>query len=82
LREAGINQYYFDMANIREHCSWVHAREKEDATQKAKDITRMSIARSCHLEPLQEIDLPVNKTALLICRSTRRRWWLAAVSPV
>jgi len=66
LREAGINQYYFDMANIREHCSWVHAREKEDATAKAKDITRMSIARACQLKPLQEIDLPVNKTALVV----------------
>ena len=66
LREAGINQYFFEMANIREHCSWVHAREKEDATDKAKDITRMSIARSCYLEPLQEFDLPVNKTALVV----------------
>jgi heterodisulfide reductase subunit A len=66
LREAGINQYYCDMANIREHNSWVHAREKEEATQKAKDMTRMSVARTRHLEPLQEIDLPVNKTALVI----------------
>jgi heterodisulfide reductase subunit A len=66
LREAGINQYFFDMANIREHCSWVHSREKEDATVKAKDITRMSVARACHLEPLQEIDLPVNKAALVV----------------
>jgi heterodisulfide reductase subunit A len=66
LREAGINQYYVDMANIREHCSWVHSREKEDATQKAKDITRMSIARACQLRPLQEIDLPVNKAALVV----------------
>jgi len=66
LREAGINQYYYDMANIREHCSWVHAKEPEAATQKAKDITRMSVARACHLEPLQEIDLPVNKAALVV----------------
>jgi heterodisulfide reductase subunit A len=66
LREAGINQYYCDMANIREHCSWVHAKEKEEATQKAKDITRMSVARACHLAPLQEIDLPVNKAALVV----------------
>jgi heterodisulfide reductase subunit A len=66
LREAGINQYFFDMANIREHCSWVHAKEKENATDKAKDITRMSVARACHLEPLQEIDLPVNKAALVV----------------
>ncbi len=72
LREAGINQYYYDMANIREHCSWCHAKEKEDATQKAKDITRMSVARACHLEPLQEIDLPVNKTALVVGRWDRR----------
>ncbi|MEI9478269.1 MAG: FAD-dependent oxidoreductase, partial [Deltaproteobacteria bacterium] len=66
LREAGINQYYYDMANIREHCSWVHPKEKEEATEKAKDIIRMSVARACHLEPLQEFDLPVNKTALVV----------------
>jgi heterodisulfide reductase subunit A len=66
LREGGINQYYFEMANIREHCSWVHAREKEDATEKAKDITRMSVARARLLDPLKEIDLPVNKAALVV----------------
>jgi len=66
LREAGINQYFYEMANIREHCSWVHSKEKEEATQKAKDIIRMSVARTCHLEPLQEFDLPVNKTALVV----------------
>jgi heterodisulfide reductase subunit A len=66
LREAGINQYYYDMANIREHCSWVHSKEKEEATRKAKDITRMSVARACHLAPLQEFDLPVNKAALVV----------------
>jgi len=66
LREGGINQYYYEMANIREHNSWVHSKEKEEATQKAKDITRMSVARALYLEPLQEIDLPVNKTALVV----------------
>ncbi|HBW39091.1 CoB--CoM heterodisulfide reductase iron-sulfur subunit A family protein [Desulfosporosinus sp. BICA1-9] len=66
LREAGINQYYYDMANIREHCSWVHSKEKEKATQKAQDIVRMSVARACRLEPLQEFDLPVNKAALVV----------------
>jgi heterodisulfide reductase subunit A len=66
LREAGINQYFFEMANIREHCSWIHSKEKEDATEKAKDITRMSVARACHLQPLQEIDLPVNRKALVV----------------
>jgi heterodisulfide reductase subunit A len=66
LREAGINQYYFEMANIREHNSWVHSKEKEEATRKAKDIIRMSVARACHLEPLQEFNLPVNPAALVV----------------
>jgi heterodisulfide reductase subunit A2 len=66
LREAGINPYYFDMANIREHCSWVHSREKEDATQKAKDIVRMSAARVSRLEALQEFKLPVDRRALVV----------------
>lgn len=66
LREGGINQYFFDMANIREHCSWVHSKEKEDATQKAKDLIRMSVARTTVLEPLQEFDLPVNKACLVV----------------
>ena len=66
LREGGINQYFFDMANIREHCSWVHSKQKEEATRKAKDIVRMSVARTVHLEPLEEFELPVNKTALVV----------------
>jgi heterodisulfide reductase subunit A len=66
LREAGLNQYYCDMANIREHCSWVHSKQKEEATEKAQDIIRMSVARARYLEPLQEFDLPVNKTALVV----------------
>ena len=66
VREAGLNQYYYEMANIREHNSWVHSKEKEEATQKAKDIIRMSAARARHLEPLRKS----------ICLSTRRRWWL------
>jgi heterodisulfide reductase subunit A len=66
VREAGLNQYYYDMANIREHCSWVHSKQKEEATEKAKDIIRMSVARTAHLEPLQEIELSVNKAALVV----------------
>ena len=66
LREAGINQYYYEMANIREHNSWVHSKEKEEATEKAHDIIRMSVARACHLKPLQEFDLPVDKRALVV----------------
>ncbi|MGC9029375.1 MAG: FAD-dependent oxidoreductase [Desulfomonilaceae bacterium] len=66
LREAGLNPYLFDMANIREHCSWVHSKEKEDATRKAKDLIRMSVARACYLEPLEEFDLPVDKRVLVV----------------
>jgi heterodisulfide reductase subunit A2 len=66
LREAGVNQYFFDMANIREHCSWVHSKEQEAATAKAKDIVRMSVARAAKLEPLEEFSLPVNKMGLVV----------------
>jgi heterodisulfide reductase subunit A len=66
LREGGINPYYFEFANIREHCSWVHSREKEAATQKAKDQVRMSVARAALLQPLQEFELPVDKRGLVV----------------
>ena len=66
VREAGINQYYYEMANIREHNSWVHSKEKEDATKKAQDLIRMSVARAQLLEPLKEYDLPVDKNALIV----------------
>ena len=66
MRQAGLNQYYLEMANIREQCSWVHSKEKERATRKAKDIVRMSVARAARLQPLREFDLPVNKTTLVV----------------
>jgi heterodisulfide reductase subunit A len=66
LKEAGLNQYYFEMANIREHCSWVHPKEKEAATEKAKELIRMSVARASRLESLQDFALPVNKNALVV----------------
>ncbi|MFC1580937.1 FAD-dependent oxidoreductase [Thermodesulfobacteriota bacterium] len=65
-REGGINPYFFEMANIREHCSWVHSKEQKDATQKAKEIVRMSVARTALLEPLQEFELPVDKRGLVV----------------
>ncbi len=66
LREAGINQYLLDMANIREQCSWVHSKEKDEATKKAKDLVRKSVARVLRLEPLSEIFLPIDKRAVVI----------------
>jgi len=56
-----LNQYYFEFANIREHCSWVHSKEKEAATEKAIDLIRMAVARATRLEALEEFELPVDK---------------------
>lgn len=66
LREAGINQYYLEMANIREHNSWVHSKEPEEATEKAKNLIRMAVARAHHLKPLQELELQLNKAVLIV----------------
>ena len=66
LREAGLNQYHLEMANIREHNSWVHSREPEAATEKAKDLVRMAVARARRLEPLDEIELSVNPEVLIV----------------
>ncbi len=63
---AGINPYYVDMANIREHCSWVHMQEREKATDKTKDLVRMSVARARLLEPQEKMKVPVKKASLVI----------------
>jgi len=64
--EAGLNKYLFEMANIREHCSWVHLYEKEKATEKAKDLVRMAVAKAALLEPQEELVVPVTRKALVI----------------
>jgi len=64
--EAGLNKYLFEMANIREQCSWVHLYEKEKATEKAKDLVRMAVAKAVLLEPQAEIEVPVARKALVI----------------
>ncbi len=64
--EAGVNKYLFEMANIREHCSWVHAHEPEKATQKAKDIIKMAVAKAHFLEPQEEPEIDVAPSALVI----------------
>ena len=66
LREAGLNPYLFEMANIRDQCSWVHMGEPEKATRKAKDLLRMAVAKARLLEPLQKGHAPVTKAALVI----------------
>jgi heterodisulfide reductase subunit A len=65
-REAGLNHYLFEMANIREQCSWVHAHQQERATQKAKDIVRMAVARAFWLEPQDEPELDIKDTSMVI----------------
>ncbi|MEE4275334.1 MAG: FAD-dependent oxidoreductase [Thermoleophilia bacterium] len=66
LREAGLNPFLFEMANIRDQASWVHAQEPEKATDKAKDLVRMSVARARMLEPLYKVDVPLTHSALVI----------------
>jgi len=66
IREAGLNEYLFEMANIRDQCSWVHMEEKKKATKKAKDLVRMAVAKAALLEPLQKGQLPITKGALVI----------------
>ncbi|MFH2115972.1 MAG: FAD-dependent oxidoreductase, partial [Spirochaetota bacterium] len=66
IRAAGLNPYLFEMANIRNQCSWVHSHDKEAATAKAKDLVRMAAARAARLQPQNTIELPVNHTALVV----------------
>jgi heterodisulfide reductase subunit A len=66
LREAGLNPYLLDMANIREQCTWVHSREKDAATQKAKEIIAMSVARARNLSPVTNFTLSANKRGLVL----------------
>lgn len=66
LQECGLNKYLFEMANIRNHNSWVHSDAPASATEKAKDLVRMAVARASLLEPLKEQTISVNKRALVI----------------
>ncbi|MFH1717883.1 MAG: FAD-dependent oxidoreductase [Planctomycetota bacterium] len=65
-REASLNEYLFEMANIRDQCTWVHMHEPVRATQKAKDLVRIAVAKSRLLEPLSKGTLKVNNQALVI----------------
>ena len=64
--EAGLNPYLMEMANLREHCSWVHPTDHEGATEKAKDLVSSAVARARLLQPQEEMTVPVTKTALVI----------------
>ncbi|MFH2111807.1 MAG: CoB--CoM heterodisulfide reductase iron-sulfur subunit A family protein [Candidatus Bathyarchaeota archaeon] len=66
LKEAGLNEYLFEMANIRDQCSWVHMHEHDKATQKSKDLVRMAVAKARLLEPLEKPVIKTTPVALVI----------------
>ena len=66
LRSAGINPYLFEMANIREQCSWVHTRDGEIATRKAQDLVRMAVAKASLLKPLYQLPYDITHASLII----------------
>jgi len=64
--QAGLNPYLFEMANIRDQCSWVHMGDREGGTGKAKDLVRMAVAKAAFLEPQQEIEASLTPKALVM----------------
>ncbi|MEA3335777.1 MAG: FAD-dependent oxidoreductase [Chloroflexota bacterium] len=66
IRQAGLNPYLFDMANIRNQVSWVHSDNWGESTEKAKDLVRMAVARATHLNPLHKETLQVQQKALVV----------------
>ncbi|MFX1586529.1 MAG: FAD-dependent oxidoreductase [Promethearchaeota archaeon] len=66
IREAGLNPYLFELANIREQCSWVHMSEPEEATEKAKDLVAMNVSKAELLEPIYETSVEVTHSGLVI----------------
>lgn len=64
--EAGLNKYLFEMANIREHCSWVHLYNRREATEKAKELVKMAVMRVALLQPAIENEVPIKPEALVI----------------
>jgi heterodisulfide reductase subunit A len=66
VADAGLNPYLLEMANLREHCSWVHPGNNAKATEKAKTLIRSAVARAARLKPQAELELPVKQAALVI----------------
>ncbi|WP_458403089.1 4Fe-4S binding protein [Methanobrevibacter sp.] len=66
VEEAGLNKFLFEFANLREQDSWVHMDLPEEATSKAKDLTRMAVAKARLLEPLEATKVAVDNKALVI----------------
>ena len=66
LRNAGLNENLFEMANIRNQCTWVHSHNKDEATEKAKDLVRMAVSKSSLLEPIPDLTVDIEKSALVV----------------
>jgi heterodisulfide reductase subunit A len=66
LRKIGLNPYLLEMANIRDHCSWVHQQDPGAATNKAEDLIRMAVARARKLEPLEPKEMEIGHNILVI----------------
>ncbi|HDM27068.1 MAG TPA: CoB--CoM heterodisulfide reductase iron-sulfur subunit A family protein, partial [Candidatus Bathyarchaeota archaeon] len=66
VESAGVNKYLFEMANLREQCSWVHAPWPERATEKAIDLVKMAIAKARRLRPLETRKVKVERAALIV----------------
>jgi heterodisulfide reductase subunit A len=66
VAEAGLNPYLMEMANIREHCSWVHMKDGEGATEKAKDLVASAVGRASRLVAQDEKVYPVTDAALVV----------------
>jgi len=66
VADVGVNPYLLEMVNLREHCSWVHLHDRKGATEKAKDMVKVGVARARHLEPQIEKTVPVTKAALVV----------------
>ncbi len=65
-RMAGLNPGLFEMANIRNQCSWVHSDDWDGATRKAKDLVHGAVMQAARLEPVRTVELPVHKAALVL----------------
>ena len=64
--QGGLNRYLLEIVNLRNHCTWVHAKDKEGLARKARTLMRMGVARAALLEPLQPLRITVNQSCLVI----------------
>ncbi|MCF8104888.1 MAG: FAD-dependent oxidoreductase [Desulfohalobiaceae bacterium] len=66
IRDSGLNPYLFEMANIRNQCTWCHSGDKEKATAKSKDLVKMAVAKAALLEAIPEMSVDITKSVLVI----------------